>query len=94
MMDEYEMLRDGDKILICLSGSSPSFCLLHVLRQFSRARGIHIDLGAVTIGTPGIDPRVLMLYMRDLGVTFMIEQQGKNNNRQRKKQKIQKTDFF
>lgn len=76
-MDEYDMLRDGDKILVCLSGSSASFCLLHVLRQFSRARQIHIDLGVVTLGTPAIDPRVLMLYMRDLGVNFSLEQQGK-----------------
>lgn len=71
------MLRDGDKILVCLSGSSASLCLIHVLRQFSRARQIHIEIGVITLGTPTIDPRVLMLYMRDLGVSFTLEQQGK-----------------
>lgn len=71
------MLRDGDKVLVCLSGNSASLCLLHVLRQFSRARQIHIELGVVALGSPAIDPRVLMLYMMDLGVQFSLEPQGK-----------------
>lgn len=73
------MVKDGDKILICLSGSSSSLCLLHALRQFSRARRIHIELGAITIGESGVDPRVMMLYMRDLGIEFILEQHGKLN---------------
>lgn len=68
------MIKDGDKILVCLSGSSSSICLLHAIRQFSRARGLHIDIGAVSIGTSGVDPRALMLYLRDLDVKFIVDQ--------------------
>lgn len=68
------MLRDGDKVLVCISGSSSSICLIHLLRQFIRARGLHVDLGAVTIGDcAGVDPRVLMLYLRDLGIDFIFD---------------------
>lgn len=68
------MLRDGDKVLVCISGSSSSICLLHLLRQFIRARGLHVELGAVTVGDcVGVDPRALMLYLRDLGIDFIFE---------------------
>lgn len=68
------MLRDGDKVLVCVSGSSSSLCLIHLLRQFIRARGLHVDLGALTIGDcVGVDPRALMLYLRDLGIEFIFE---------------------
>lgn len=73
-IDEFEMLRDGDKVLVCVSGSSSSICLMHLLRQFIRARGLHVELGAVTVGDNiGVDPRALMLYLRDLGVEFIFE---------------------
>lgn len=73
-IDEFEMLRDGDKVLVCISGSSSSICLLHLLRQFIRARGLHVDLGAVTIGDGvGVDPRALMLYLRDLSIDFIFD---------------------
>ena len=72
------MLKDGDKILVCLSGSCTSICLLHALRQFTRARGIHVKLGAVSVGILGVDPRALMLYLKDLGIEYFYEEQGIN----------------
>lgn len=68
------MLKDGDRVMVAVSGSSSSLCLLHFIRQFSRARGLHIILGAVTIGDASMDPRALMLYMRNLGVEYFYEQ--------------------
>lgn len=51
--------------------------MLHAVRQFSRARGLHIEIGAVSIGTSGVDPRALMLYLRDLDVKFFVDQISK-----------------
>lgn len=74
VIDEFDMLKDGDKVLVCISGSSSSLCLIHMLRQWSRARGMHIEFGAVTVGDcVGVDPRALMLYLRDLGIEFIFE---------------------
>lgn len=69
------MIRDGDKILVGISGSSASVCLLHAIRQFTRARGLHVTITAATVGDlKDIDPRALMLYLHDLGVEYFYEQ--------------------
>ncbi|XP_049531773.1 uncharacterized protein LOC125949110 isoform X3 [Anopheles darlingi] len=72
-LDEYKMLKNGDRVLVCLSGSSSSLCLLHLLRQFCRARQLNVELGAITIGETEVDPRALMLYLKELGVTYFYE---------------------
>jgi hypothetical protein len=73
-IDQFKMLRDGDKVLVCMSGSSSSMCLMHLLRQFIRARGWHVELGTITIGDDiGVDPRALMLYFRDLSTEYIYE---------------------
>lgn len=78
-IDDFNLIREGDKILVCVSGSSSSICLIHLIRQFSRARGLHVDLSALAIPdeNTAVDPRVLMLYMRDLDIKFLYE--GDNN---------------
>jgi hypothetical protein len=45
------------------------------LRQFSRARGLNIVIGAVTFAEEGssFDPRALMLYMKNLKIDFFYE---------------------
>lgn len=73
-IDQFKMLRDGDRVLVCISGSSSSMCLIHLLRQIIRARGWHVELGTVTIGDGiGVDPRALMLYFRDLSTEYIYE---------------------
>lgn len=79
-MDEFDMVKDGDKILACLSGSSASLCLLHAIRQYSRARGIHVEIGALSLNPSGVDPRALMLYLRDLDINYILDQLSNENN--------------
>ncbi|XP_021712647.1 uncharacterized protein LOC110681180 isoform X2 [Aedes aegypti] len=74
-LDDFGMIKDGDRILVCLSGSSSSLCLLHLLRQFIRARHLsNIQLATATFGDCGVDPRALMLYLRELGIEYFYEQ--------------------
>uniref|UniRef100_A0A182W0D1 Aminotransferase class V domain-containing protein n=1 Tax=Anopheles minimus TaxID=112268 RepID=A0A182W0D1_9DIPT len=74
-LDEYQMLQEGDRVLVCLSGSSSSLCLLHLLHQFCQTRQLKVNLAAVTVGGGdcGVDPRTLMLYLKELGVTYFYE---------------------
>lgn len=74
------MIKDGDRILACLSGSSASLLLLHAIRQYARARGMHVEISAVALSPSGVDPRALMLYLRDLDIRCVFDQIGKYRN--------------
>nr|XP_032523108.1 uncharacterized protein LOC116774477 [Danaus plexippus plexippus] len=49
---EYNMVRAGDKILVCLSGSRESVALLHTMHQYqfyARSKGIHFSIASRAI---------------------------------------------
>ncbi|XP_074620328.1 uncharacterized protein LOC141879105 isoform X3 [Acropora palmata] len=80
-IEEYEMICDGDRVLVCLSGGKDSLSLLHTLHQFqfySKSKGITFELGAVTVDpqSSGYDPRPLIPYLNALGVPYFFEEQG------------------
>ncbi|XP_050672823.1 uncharacterized protein LOC126970783 isoform X2 [Leptidea sinapis] len=77
-IQEFNMIRGGDKVLVCLSGSRESIALLHTLHQFqfySRAKGIHFSIGALYIHVEQsqVDPLHLMAYCRTLGVKLIYQ---------------------
>lgn len=69
---EYKLIRDGDRILLGLSGGKDSLSLLHILHHFQRHAPIHFEFGAVTIdpGSDGFDPKPLIPYMETLGIPY------------------------
>ncbi|KAI5702852.1 hypothetical protein M8J75_004858 [Diaphorina citri] len=77
---EFEMISDGDRVLVCVSGGKDSLSLLHTLHQYqyyARSKGIHFTLGAATVdpGSNAYDPRPLIPYMAALGVHYLYEEQ-------------------
>lgn len=79
-IEEHLMVRDGDKILVCLSGGKDSLSLLHTIRQFQfycRGKGIKFEFGAVTVDpqTPSYDPSPLKEYLASLNVPYFYETQ-------------------
>ncbi|CAK1589211.1 unnamed protein product [Parnassius mnemosyne] len=75
---EYNMIRPGDKVLVCLSGGRDSIALLHSMHQYqfyARAKGIHFSIGALFVHEPqsDVDPLHLMAYCRTLGVKFIYQ---------------------
>ncbi|KAF0310154.1 tRNA-cytidine(32) 2-sulfurtransferase [Amphibalanus amphitrite] len=80
-IEEFAMLRAGDRVLVCLSGGKDSLSLLHVLRQYrfvAASRGAPFELGAVTVDPQSsqYDPRPLIPYLAKLGVPYYYEVQG------------------
>eukprot|EP00118_Oscarella_pearsei_P017421 m.172220 g.172220 ORF g.172220 m.172220 type:complete len:899 (+) comp39084_c0_seq8:2372-5068(+) len=82
-IEDYSMIRDGDRILVGLSGGKDSLSLLHTLRQYryyakSKSKGIAFELGAVTVDpqTDSYDPSSLKGYLAALGVPYFYEEQG------------------
>ncbi|XP_047121332.1 uncharacterized protein LOC124804985 [Schistocerca piceifrons] len=79
-LQEFDMVRDGDRVMVCLSGGKDSLSLLHTLHQYqfyAKAKGVNFTLGAATVdpGSPAYDPRPLIPYLEALGVHYLYEEQ-------------------
>jgi tRNA 2-thiocytidine biosynthesis protein TtcA len=74
---DYNMVEDGDKIMVCLSGGKDSFGLLDVLLYLREHAPIRFDVVAVNLDQkqPGFPGDVLPNYLSGLGIPFRIEEQ-------------------
>ncbi|XP_012282340.1 uncharacterized protein LOC105700732 [Orussus abietinus] len=78
-MQEFDMIRDNDRVLVCLSGSQSSLAVLHTLHQYRfyvRSKGINFEIGAATIDNGGQDPLKSMVYLKSLEVPYFFEEQA------------------
>ena len=69
---DHNMINDGDRVLLGLSGGKDSLALLHLLLHFQRVAPIKFELAAVTIDpqTGTFDPSPLIPYMESLGIEY------------------------
>lgn len=71
-LTEFEMIRNGDRLLLGLSGGKDSLSLLHILAHFKRHAPIDFEFGAVTIDpeSEAFSPEALKPYLTALGVPY------------------------
>lgn len=69
---DYDMIREGDRLLLGVSGGKDSLSLLQVLLDLQRRAPVRFEVGAVTIDPQitGFDPSGLKPYMAALGVPY------------------------
>ena len=72
---DYDMLADGDKIAVAVSGGKDSLTLLRVLKDRQRFVPIKYQLLAVHIdlGYPSMHPKILAEYFKSQGLNYHIE---------------------
>jgi len=74
---DYRMIRDGDRVLLGLSGGKDSLALLHVLLHLQLKAPIKFELAACTVDpqSPDFDPAPLKPYLASLGIPYFFESQ-------------------
>ncbi len=75
---DYRMIRDGDRILLGVSGGKDSLSLLLVLRHLQTYAPVHFELGVITVDpeVEGFDPSPLTAYYDRLGLPWYYRRQA------------------
>ena len=74
---QYNMIEEGDRVMVCLSGGKDSYGMLDILIRMKQRAPVNFELVAVNLDQkqPGFPAHVLPAYLEQLGVPFHIENQ-------------------
>lgn len=76
-IDDFDLIEQGDKIMVCLSGGADSYTMLDILLRLRDSAPIDFELVVVNLDQkqPGFPEHVLPDYLSELGVPYHILEQ-------------------
>jgi tRNA 2-thiocytidine biosynthesis protein TtcA len=74
---DFDMIRAGDRVMVCLSGGKDSYGLLDILLKLREAAPLDFEVIAVNLDQrhPGYPEHVLPEYLEKIGIPFRITRQ-------------------
>jgi len=73
---DYNMIEDGDTVMVCISGGKDSCAMLSILMAMQKRAPVDFRLIAMNLDQkqPGFPADVLPAYLSGLGVEYRLQQ--------------------